>query len=105
MTDEKQYPSFAEQSSNIANTAFDIFKGIIKGEGIIASPEIKQERLDICAVCDKNDGKGKCVSCGCVLDLKIPWAMSDCPEGKWEMDEDALKNTFKERFDKTTKNS
>jgi len=105
MSDEKQYPSLSEQSANLANTAFDIFKGVMKGEAIMASPKIQQERLDICNTCDKNDGVGKCMACGCVLDWKIPFAMSDCPIGKWDMDEESFKNTFKNRLDKKSGNS
>ena len=105
MSDEKQYPSLSEQTSNLAGTAFDILKGIMKGEAIMASPSIQQERLDACNTCDKNDGMGKCMACGCVLDWKIPFAMSDCPIGKWDMDEDSIKNMFKKRLDKKTGDS
>lgn len=105
MSDENQYPSFSEQSANLAGTAFNIIKGFMKGETIMASPQKQQERIDLCEVCDKNDGKGKCMACGCVLDWKIPFAMSDCPEGKWDYDEDSFKKAFQKRLDNTTKNS
>ena len=105
MSDENQYPSFAEQSANLANSAFEVLKGMMKGEAIMASPKIQQERLDLCESCDKNDGMGKCMACGCILDWKIPFAMSDCPEGKWDMDQDSFTKTFKKRLDKKAENS
>lgn len=105
MSDENQYPSFSEQSANLAGTAFDILKGLMRGDAIMASPQAQQERLEHCETCDKNDGMGKCIACGCVLDWKIPFAMSECPEGKWDFDEDAFNKTFQKRLDKRAKNS
>lgn len=105
MSDENQYPSFSEQAQNLTNTAFDIMKGMMRGDTPMASPVVIQERQDICETCPKNDGMGKCIACGCVLDWKIPWAMSDCPEGKWDVDEATFKKTFQKRLDNTTKNS
>ena len=99
MSDENQYPSFAEQSANLTNTAFSLLKAMINGEAIMASSKVQEERMDICKVCDKNDGNGKCMACGCILEWKVPFAMNNCPEGKWDFDEDSFKETFQERLD------
>jgi len=99
MSDENQYPSFSEQSANLTNTAFSLLKAMINGEAIMASSKVQEERMDICKVCDKNDGNGKCMACGCVLEWKVPFAMNNCPEGKWDFDEDSFKETFQERLD------
>ncbi len=99
MSDENQYPSFSEQSANLTNTAFSLLKAMINGEAIMASSKVQEERMDICKVCDKNDGNGKCMACGCILEWKVPFAMNNCPEGKWDFDEDSFKETFQERLD------
>lgn len=105
MSDEKQYPSFAEQSANLAGTAYDILKGIMQGQPVYASEEVQEQRKEICKTCDKNDGLGKCMECGCMLEWKIPWAMSDCPAKKWDFDDVAFKEHFIKNLDNNTKSS
>ena len=56
--------------------------------------EILEERLNICAICDRRtvgeDGRERCSVCGCYLTGgvagaggKAEWASQDCPLGKW----------------------
>ena len=51
-------------------------------EGLRVSPEVHQERLNICAKCEHNK-MNICKKCGCVLRLKTQWKKTKCPAGKW----------------------
>jgi len=41
-------------------------------------------RLAICQECDRfNAAEMKCGECGCNMNVKLSWAASKCPLGKW----------------------
>jgi hypothetical protein len=41
-------------------------------------------RLSICQECDRfNAAEMKCAECGCNMKVKLSWAASKCPLGKW----------------------
>lgn len=53
----------------------------------LVSPEVQQERMDICKPCefyDNNSQNPHCSECGCFLNIKTTWASEGCPIGKWE---------------------
>lgn len=51
--------------------------------GQVAAPEQKiKARMDVCATCDKFNGK-TCNLCGCHMKYKVVLASSVCPIGKW----------------------
>lgn len=45
--------------------------------------EAYEERLKICAGCDKLTAARDCSLCGCPVDLKASWQSESCPAGKW----------------------
>ncbi|QIG71288.1 hypothetical protein PQC16_gp181 [Rhizobium phage RHph_TM30] len=55
----------------------------------VASDELRQSRLDICATCPFSIMKkftielNICDSCGCVISQKTKIKSAECPEGKW----------------------
>ena len=62
-------------------------KEIFNDKQIIASPQIKIERLKICDVCEhirlKNTVYKRCSECGCFLHAKTRLLNQECPIGKW----------------------
>ena len=53
----------------------------------LVSPEVQQERMDICKPCefyDNNSQNPHWSVCGCFLNIKTTWASEGCPIGKWE---------------------
>lgn len=48
----------------------------------MASQELKAERQAVCDTCEFKDGE-ICKSCMCLLQVKLSYADSTCPEGKW----------------------
>lgn len=96
-----EYPSLPEQGKNLAATAFNIFKGAMMGNPIMASEKVKEQREAICNSCEYKDHKEqKCIQCGCILEWKIPFAMTDCPEHKWDMDQEAFEEYFNNQMKK-----
>lgn len=84
MTDKIEYPSIPEMGGNLAKFAFDIIKKSMKGDALIVSNEVAEERMDICKGCEYYDSeKNRCKHCGCFLDHKVRWALDSCPIGKW----------------------
>lgn len=77
-----QFPTFFDQIKNLTQSAKDVAHDVISGKQILVPDEIRNERLNICAGCDKNDG-GRCRACGCFLEMKTKFATSYCPIMKW----------------------
>lgn len=48
----------------------------------LASSELKATRQAVCDTCDFKDGD-ICNSCMCLLDVKLSYVDSSCPEEKW----------------------
>lgn len=44
--------------------------------------DAQRARLEVCAPCDKYVN-GRCLECGCVMELKVKFAHMECPLGKW----------------------
>jgi len=51
-------------------------------DNLRTTPEVQQERLNICSTCEHNK-LNVCKKCGCILKLKTQWANTKCPVGKW----------------------
>lgn len=51
---------------------------------MLASMKDRMDRVAICQVCDEYRRATKqCKKCGCLVNLKISWADTACPLGKW----------------------
>jgi hypothetical protein len=51
---------------------------------LIASKEVKKQRLDICNACDKFIAEtSQCGECLCFMNIKAALSRSKCPIGKW----------------------
>ena len=76
--DEIRPPSLATQGWNFAKA---VTKYVAAGGKKIEEPQYA-ERMAICDNCEYRSG-GRCLKCGCFLELKATWASADCPIGKW----------------------
>jgi hypothetical protein len=99
MTD---YPSLPEQGKNLAKFTFEVVKQAFSSNALFVSPEVKQERLDICKQCEYYDAtQVRCKHCGCFLDHKTNFALDSCPINKWSVsDNDWLNGKFDEVINK-----
>ena len=71
-------PNLLEKINNFANA---LVKHVMSGCANI-SPEILKQRKLACTNCPLNVN-WKCQACGCNLLIKMKWASTQCPKGKW----------------------
>lgn len=84
MSEEHSYPSIPEQAQNLSKFVFEIIKKSMKGDALMVSDEVAEERLSICKQCEYYDGEqGRCKECGCFLEHKVKWSLDSCPLEKW----------------------
>ena len=105
-----EYPSLPEQGKNLAKFTFEVVKQALSSNALFVSPEVKQERLNICSTCEYYDPEQiRCTHCGCFLDQKASFALDSCPIDKWKVsDSDWINGEFEKVMDrvegKTTEN-
>ncbi len=99
---ESEYPSLPEQGKNLAKFTFEVVKQAFSSNALFVSPEVKQQRLDVCKSCEYYDAKQvRCKHCGCFLDHKASFALDSCPIDKWSVsDADWLNGEFDKVVDK-----
>ena len=84
---DNQGPSIDEKTRNFLKSATAVVQSIMRGEQLFCTTEIREERQKICEGCEmRNPMQNTCLSCGCQLQYKIPFAASECPLQKWGMD-------------------
>lgn len=78
-----QFPSAATQASNAIAAVGRVASAVLTGQAVMASPEVKAERLAICQACEAFDVEHqRCKMCGCTM-VKLMLATEKCPLGKW----------------------
>ena len=90
---EQQLPPTSQMVRNIATDHWKSLKAWIKGSQVIAPQEIAQKRWEICRQCpellydetnpDTGKKDGRCIHCGCFMNIKVHYAVAECPIGKW----------------------
>ena len=90
---EQQLPPTSQMVRNIATDHWKSLKAWLKGSQVIAPQEIAQKRWEICKQCPKllydetnpDTGKkdGRCIECGCFMNVKVHYAVAECPIGNW----------------------
>ncbi len=50
----------------------------------LVEDNVRDERYTICKECDQFTIVKTCNQCGCVMPVKVVWADSECPLGKWQ---------------------
>jgi len=93
LVSEKKLPPISQMVRNIATDHWKSLKTWIKGSQVIASQDVAQKRWDICKECpyllydetnpDTNKKDGRCTECGCFMNVKVHYAVTDCPLKKW----------------------
>jgi hypothetical protein len=80
------YPSIGQQAKNLIQSVGNVVKN-----PYIVSDEVKQERLNICSLCEHHDYvMNRCRECGCFLNAKVIFAGNSCPIGKWNVVEKSV---------------
>ena len=94
LREENQLPPASQMIRNIATDHWRSLKSWLKGSQVIASQEEAQRRWEICKSCpellydetnpDTNKKDGRCPLCGCFMNVKVHYAVAECPIDKWK---------------------
>ena len=94
LAEEKKLPPASQQVRDLAVTHWKSLKAFLKGKHVIVPQEVAQKRWDECIKCDKllydevnpdTDKKdGRCIECGCFMNVKTHYATAECPINKWK---------------------
>ena len=90
---EQKLPPTSQMVRNIATDHWKSLKAWIRGSQVITPQEIAEKRWEICKQCPKllydetnpDTGKidGRCTECGCFMNVKVHYAVAECPIGEW----------------------
>ena len=90
---EKKLPPTSQMVRNIATDHWRSLKSWIKGSQVITPQEVAEERWKICKQCphllydetnpDTGKKDGRCTHCGCFMNVKVHYAVAECPIEKW----------------------
>ena len=93
LSEEQNLPPTSQMVRDIATTHWKSLKSWLKGSQVIAPQEIAEKRWEICKGCpflkydetnpDTNKKDGRCTECGCFMNVKVHYAVAECPVGKW----------------------
>jgi hypothetical protein len=91
---EKKLPPTSQMVRDIATTHWKSLKSWLRGSQTITTQEEAERRWEICKECpkllydetnpDTNKKDGRCTECGCFMNVKVHYAVAECPIGKWE---------------------
>ena len=94
LKEEKKLPPASQMVRDLAVTHWKSLGAWLKGSQTITTQEEAQRRWEICVECphllydevnpDTNKKDGRCTHCGCFMNVKVHYAVADCPIGKWE---------------------
>lgn len=77
-----QMPGIIDMGKNLLNTAIDVAKGAVSGDGVALPEEQANTRLEICKSCEFYVSE-RCTQCGCFMAVKTYLKAANCPVGKW----------------------
>ena len=90
---EKKLPPASQQIRDLAITHWKSLGAWIRGSQTITTSEEAERRWEICKKCphllfdetnpDTNKKDGRCTHCGCFMNVKVHYAVAECPVGKW----------------------
>ena len=94
--EENKLPPASQMIRNIATDHWRSLKSWLKGSQVIASQDEAERRWNICLKCpnlkydetnpDTNKKDGRCTHCGCFMNVKVHYAVAECPINKWKKD-------------------
>ena len=90
---EQQLPPASQMIRNIATDHWRSLKSWLKGSQVISTQEEAERRWNICLKCpnlkydetnpDTNKKDGRCTHCGCFMNVKVHYAVAECPIDRW----------------------
>ena len=94
LAEEQKLPPISQMVRNLAVDHWKSLKAFMKGENIITSQAVAEKRWSICLKCphllfdetnpDTNKKDGRCTHCGCFMNVKVHYAVAECPIDKWD---------------------
>ena len=94
LAEEQKLPPASQMVRNIATDHWRSLKSWLKGSQVITTQEEAERRWEICKKCphlkfdqtnpDTNKKDGRCTHCGCFMNVKVHYAVAECPIGKWK---------------------
>ena len=94
LENEKKLPPASQMVRDLAVTHWKSLGAWLRGSQTITSQEEAQRRWEICKQCpkllydetnpDTNKKDGRCTECGCFMNVKVHYAVAECPIGEWE---------------------
>ena len=94
LAEEKKLPPTSQMVRNIATDHWKSLKSWLKGSQTITTSEEAERRWKICLECphilydetnpDTNKKDGRCTHCGCFMNVKVHYAVAECPIDKWK---------------------
>ena len=91
---EQKLPPASQMVRNIATDHWKSLKAFIKGSQVITTQEEAERRWEICKGCpflkydetnpDTGKKDGRCTHCGCFMNVKVHYAVAECPIDKWK---------------------
>ena len=79
----RAYPKLGQMALTVAKAIIDETKSIVSGDDPIDQDTINK-RIEVCNSCEffvKEDGR--CIKCGCFMQIKASMRSQTCPIGKW----------------------
>ena len=93
LVEEQKLPPASQMIRNIATDHWRSLKAWVKGSQVIAPQDIAEKRWEICKQCphlkydetnpDTGKKDGRCTHCGCFMNVKVHYAVAECPIDKW----------------------
>jgi len=90
---EKKLPLASQMVRDLAVTHWKSLKSWLKGSQVITTQEEAERRWKICLECphllydetnpDTGKKDGRCTHCGCFMNVKVHYAVAECPIGNW----------------------
>ena len=94
LAEEKKLPPASQMIRDLATTHWKSLKAWVKGSQVITTQEVAENRWKICQKCphllydevnpDTNKKDGRCTHCGCFMNVKVHYAVAECPIGRWD---------------------
>ena len=91
---EIKRPPASQQIRDIPTAHWKSLESWHKGSQVITTTEEAERRWEICKGCpfllydetnpDTNKKDGRCSHCACFMNVKVHYAVAECPIGKWE---------------------
>ena len=91
---EHKLPPASQMIRNLAVDHWRSLKSWLQGSQVITTQKEAERRWEICKQCpylkddqtnpDTGKRDGRCTHCGCFMNVKVHYAVSECPIDKWK---------------------